>query len=225
MSSQFSKSPKLLKGALVAYDSQFPGSVPNTIVFQYNPEQLTRKIDTRASTPDPKNVGAVKEDVLREQGPPVENINLSIVLDATDQLEEPSKHPHVALSGLHPALSALELLLYPKTSQVLLRQDLSEAGSRIVCPPSTPLVLFVWGLHRVVPVKLTSFSVTEEAFDPRLNPTRAKVELGMRVLTYTELKESSIGYYAFMAYQAQKEVLARVNIASSAQEVMGMLPL
>ena len=129
MGSHFPNSPKLLKGALISFDSQFLGPVPNVIAFQYNPDQLTRQLTQRSAPPEPSNIGAAREDVLRVLGPPVENISLSIELDATDQLAEPGLHPQIVLHGLHPALAALELLLYPKTTQVLLNRTLARSGS------------------------------------------------------------------------------------------------
>jgi hypothetical protein len=225
MPSDFPRSPRLLKGALISYESQFLGPVPNVIAFQYNPVQLRRTLAQRASAPDPSNVGAAREDVQRVQGPPVETIDLTVELDATDQLEFPDLHPHTVHHGLHPALAALELLLYPPSGQVLLNQTLAQAGTAQICPEDLPLVLFVWGPSRALPVRLTSFSVTEEEFDQLLNPIRAKVELSMRVLSYMELRESSVGYTAYLATQAQKEVMARLNLASSAeQQILGLLP-
>lgn len=224
MPSDFPRSPKSLKGALVAYESQFLGPLPNVIVFQYNPAQLRRTLAHRAAAPEPSNVGAARGDVQRVQGPPVETINLTVELDAADQLGEPAIHPHVVAHGLQPALAALELLLYPPSAQVLLNRTLTQAGTAQLCPADVPLVLFVWGPSRVLPVRLTSFSVTEEAFDQNLNPIQAKVDLGMRVLTYAELQETSLGYYAYLASQAQKEVLARLNLVSSAERVIGLLP-
>src|SRR5215207_7087324 len=119
MPSDFPRSPKLLKGALVAYESQFLGPVPNVIVFQYNPDQLGRTLASRSEPPQPGNVGAAREDVLQLLGPPVETINLTVELDASDQLAEPEQHPQIVQHGLHPALAALELLLYPRSSQVI----------------------------------------------------------------------------------------------------------
>lgn len=224
MPSGFPRSPRLLKGALVAFQSQFLGPIPNVIVFQYNSEQISRSLTHRAAPPDPSNIGRAREDVLRVLGPPVETLNLSIALDATDQLAEPTLHPQVVQFGLQPALAALELLLYPDNAQVLLNRSLAQAGMVQICPADVPLVLLVWSAARVVPVRLTSFSITEEAFDPQLNPIRARVELGMQVLTYMELKESSVGYGAYLATQTQKEVLARLNLANSAEQLIGMLP-
>jgi hypothetical protein len=226
MSSEFPRSPKLLKGALVVFQSQKTGPPPSLIVFQYNPEQLSRSLAHRAAPPDPGSVGGAREDVFRVLGPPVETITLSVVLDATDQLEQPEQNAEVAISGLHPALAALELLLYPASTQVLLNRGLAQAGSAQICPADLPLTLLVWGKSRAVPVRLTSFSITEEAFDPALNPIQAKVDLGMRVLTYMELKEDTIGFGAYIAYQTQKEVLARlVRPGAAAGAIRGLIPL
>jgi hypothetical protein len=118
------------------------------------------------------------------------------------------------------------LLLYPPSTQVQLDRSLAQAGRVQVCPADLPLTLLVWGKSRVVPVRLTSFSITEEAFDPLLNPIQAKVALGMRVLTYMELNEDTVGFGAYIAYQAQKEALARqVRPGNSEGAVRGLIPL
>ncbi len=220
MPSEFPRSPKFLKGALVSFPSQFLGPVPNVIVFQYNPDQLSRTLSYRNPPPQPRNAGAAREDVHRVEGPPVETISLTIALDAADQLAEPAKHPHTVQLGLHPALAALEMLLYPPGTQQLP----GPATTIEVTRYDLPLTLFVWGKSRVVPVHLTTFSVTEQAFDQQLNPIRAKVELGMRVLTDMELLQTSLGRNVYLAYQTQKEVLARLNLVSSAEQVLGLLP-
>lgn len=214
--------PKILKGALVAFESQLPGPLPNIIVFQYNSEQLSRSLTQNRQSPEAGNIGAAKEDAHRVPGPPTETISLTVDLDAMDQLEEPQNNPVVAAFGLHPALAALELLLYPSISQINLKNTLALAGSVQICPADLPMVLFVWGPSRVVPVKLTNFSITEQAFDKMLNPILAKVELGLQVLTYNELKKSSIGYGVYMANQIQKEVFAGMNLISKAQELIGV---
>jgi|SRR5215211_7461331 len=224
MPSDFPRSPKLLKGALVAYQSQFLGPVPNVIVLQYNPDQLNRTLTNRSERSQTGSVGEAREDALQVLGPPIETTTITVVLEATDQLAEPTQNPQIVVHGLHPALAALELLLYPPSSQVLLNRTLARAGTAQIRPADVPMVLFVWGRSRVVPVRLTSFSVTEQAFDQALNPIRAEVQLGMRVLTYMELKESSLGYNAYLATQTQKEVLARLNLGSSAEQAIGTLP-
>ncbi|MGB7539422.1 MAG: hypothetical protein WBM17_12860 [Anaerolineales bacterium] len=210
MPSDFPRSPILLKGALVVYDSQTPGTRPRaTIPFQYNPEQLSRSLANRAAPREASNVGAAREDAMRVIGPPVETINLNITLDATDPLEDPDRNRAVAEHGLHPVLATLELLLYPATAMVDQIDRLAAQGEVQLSPADLPLVLLTWGESRVVPVMLTSFSVTEQAFDPKLNPIRAEVRLGMRVLTYMEFPKKSVARDAFLAYQRKKEELAK----------------
>jgi hypothetical protein len=225
MPSDFPRSPKFLKGALVSFPSHFLGPVPNVIVFQYNPEKLSRSLAHRSSPSEAgEERGGAVEDVHRVEGAPVETIDVTIELDAADQLAEVGRHPHVLAHGLHPALAALELLLYPSSSQKLKLDILRRGGSVQVTSYDLPLTLFVWGKSRVVPVHLTNFSITEQAFDQQLNPIRAEVQLGMRVLTDMELQESSLGRGAYTVYQTQKEVLARLNLLSSAEQITGLLP-
>jgi hypothetical protein len=225
MPSDFPRSPKLLKGALVVYASQTPGPPPKVIAFQYNAEQLSRSLATRAAPREASNVGAAREDVLRVLGPPTETINLSVELDAVDQLEEPARNRPVVEHGLHPVLATLELLLYPPTTRVQEIDRLANQGEVQICPADLPLTLLVWGKSRVVPVLLTSFSITEQAFDQMLNPIQAKVDLGMRVLTYMELQQTSVGFDIYLAYQRQKESLAGLyQLGAAERSVRGLLP-
>jgi hypothetical protein len=86
-----------------------------------------------------------------------------------------------------------------------------------IAPVLAPLALFVWSKSRIVPVKVTDFSITEEAFDPVLNPIRAKVSLGLRVMSIDDLSFSTKGGSLFMAYLQSKEKLAaRVQSTSLA---------
>lgn len=226
MASESSRSPKLLKGGLVVYPSQNPGPPPQVIIFQYNPEQLSRSLAMRAAPRDPSNVGSAREDVLRVEGPPVETINISVELDAADQLAEPAQNPITVQNGLHPVLATLEMLLYPTTEKAQLMASLAQQGQVQICPADVPLVLLAWGKSRVVPVLLTSFAITEQAFDPNLNPIQAKVDLGMRVLTYMELKQGTVGYMAFLAYQRKKEMLAgQYQPLGDTSRFLGLLPL
>ena len=202
-------SPQMMKGALVVYESQTPGPPPQIIVFQYNPDQLERKLENR--TPEKKRGANAKEDILRVGGPPKETITLSIQLNAADQLAEPARNQTLVDFGLLPALATLEMLLYPTTFQVLQNEALSTQGAAQIKPADLPLTLLVWGAARVVPVRIESFSVTEEAFDPDLNPIQAKVELSLSVLTYMELEKGSQGRDAYFAFQTNKELFAQMH--------------
>jgi hypothetical protein len=208
------------------FESATPGSpATRIIVFQYNPEQMTRSLAVRSAPPDATNVGEAREESHKVLGPPVETINLSVVLDAADQLEDPSRNADVLTRGLHPAVAALEMLLYPTTAQITLNRTLAQAGRAQICAAELPLTLLVWGASRIVPVRLTSFSVTEEAFDQTLNPVRVKVDLAMQVLTFLDLKETNLGYGVYLTYQTRKEALARIQqFTSGIQEIRGLLP-
>jgi hypothetical protein len=202
--------PRVVKGALLVYDSQAPGTTPSRqIVFQYNPDGLRRSFATRAPAKDATKSGASKESVLSVPGPPVETITLSIELDASDQLDDATRREAVNDDGLHGALASLELLLYPATALISQLQNQADQGAVQVKPADTPLVVLSWGRSRAVPVQLTTLNVAEELYDPLLNPIRAKVELGLKVLTYMEFTRESVGRDTFIAHQKRKEELAR----------------
>ena len=204
MPSEPTNRPRFLKGALVVYESQSPGPPPKVIVFQYNPEQMKRSLEKRAVESNGGGGSAPsKEDLLRAAGPPAESINLQIALDAADQLAEADRS--AVENGLFPVLSVLEMLLYPPTSRVQQIEAAAGQGEVQVSPADLPLVLLVWGQSRAVPVMLTSFAISEESFDVKLNPIRVKVDLAMKVLTYLELKKDTVGYDAYLSYQRRKE--------------------
>ncbi len=220
--------PRLLKAALAVYPTQTPGSQPSRVItFQYNPETVKRTLAHRAAPPPPQqggSTGSAKEDVLRVPGPPVETISLTVDLNAADQLDDPDANDDVARNGLHAALAMLELLMYPPTLTAQQIQQQADAGAVQVSPADLALVLLVWGKSRVVPVKLTTFSVSEEAFDTRLNPISAKVDLAMQVLTYVEFPDASIGRDAFISYQQSKENLAAAGAGGGAEWPGDLLP-
>jgi hypothetical protein len=217
MASDFPMSPKVLKGALVAYE--LPDLVPTVIVLQYNPEQLTRSLQARTAS------GGGRGDSQRTDGPPEETISLNVEIDAADQLERPAENSMVAAIGLHPALAALERLMYPSFPMVVANQVLSTLGSAVILGEPAPLALFVWGAARILPVRVNSVSITEQAFDTSLNPIQAKAELSLKVLTYRELDMTNPGYWVYMAAFAQKEAMAMLNLAQNAGSIKGMLPL
>jgi hypothetical protein len=220
MPSDFPRSPKLLKGALVVFETQLP--IPtNLIVFQYNPDTMTRSFQQAGGSGDPRNsAGDTQNTVL----PPIELFQLTVELDAADQLEAPGSNPLATAVGLHPTLAALELLISPPSTSLILGKALALLGSSIISPASVPLVLFVWGPVRVVPVRVSTVSIVEEAFDTLLNPIRAKVTLGLRALTLIELQKAGPPFDALgIVNLVAKEVLARSNIFNSVQQIGGSL--
>lgn len=205
----FPRSPRLIKGAIVGLDPVNP--LASVIVFQYNPDTMTRRLEARSTGGGDAND---RSEALRIEGAPKETITLSIEVDATDQLEV--ANPVAVLSGVSPTLAALEMLLYPKSAAVIANTALAQAGNIEVIPPEAPLTLFVWGPTRVLPVRVTGFSITEEAYDTLLNPIRAKVDLTLTVLSYVDLKITNPGHALFMVHQMTKEVMATTNVFNSA---------
>ena len=198
----FPGSPRLLKGGIVLIDPT-TSTVLRIITLQYNPDTLTRSLQIKALTE-----GGDRSDALRLTGPPVETIKLDAEIDATDQLEFPDQNQNTVQLGIHPQLAALETIIYPANSQIQANNRLASAGTLEIIPMESPLTLFIWSKNRVLPVRLTDFSITEEAFDPALNPIRAKVSLGMRVLSVNDLPFDHKGTSLFMSYHQQKESLA-----------------
>src|SRR5437016_11579150 len=192
--SGFPGSPRLIKGGIVLIDPN-TSAVVRTIPLQYNPDTLTRSLQIKALAE-----GGDRSDAMRLTGPPVETIKLDVELDATDQLEFPDQNPSATQFGIQPQLAALEIIVYPTSAQIQANNRLASAGTLEIIPMETPLTLFIWSKNRVLPVRLTDFSITEEAFDPMLNPIRAKVSLGMRVLSVNDLPFDHKGNSLFMAY-------------------------
>jgi hypothetical protein len=249
MSVGYSRSPKLLKGAIVQFSAPMIIPIPNVIIFQYNPETLSRTLepyqlpDSKATGPDkavPDAAGTTQPK------PPVEKFTLALQLDASDALEVPELHPAAVVTGVADRLAALEMLLYAADSggpgfslSISIGASLGgdaaaqvggsvAAQSEPVPKAKAPTVLFVWGPGRIVPVRISSFSVEEQLTNPMLYPLRAKVSLGMQVLTDLDfpnpdtIEKLAIACYKFT--MTQKRVLALANVANSVESILGMLP-
>lgn len=205
----FPGSPRLLKGGIVLLNAD-TGAVQRIIVLQYNPNKLSRTLQAQTL-----GAGAGRAQALRLKGPPVETYRLEADIDAADQLEFPEQNEAVRTHGIAPQLAALEMILYPASGQLLANNVLAAAGTLEIAPLEAALTLFVWSKNRVMPVKLTDYSVTEEAFDPNLNPLRAKVTLGLRVLNVNDLGFDHRGGHLYLTYQQRLESLAGLSPAGA----------
>ncbi len=202
----FPNSPKLARGGLVLLDPA-TGLLLKVVTFQYNPDTLTRTLAPQGIGPEPGD----RLEALRLKGPPIETIKLEAEIDATDALETPTAtaaDQTVATVGLLAYLASLELIITPPTSQLLTDDALAQAGMIEIAPVEAPLTVFAWGRNRVAPVRLTDYSVTEHAFDTSLNPTRATVNLTLRVLTVYDLGFAVPGGLLYLLHQQAKERLA-----------------
>lgn len=179
-------------------------AVQRIISLQYNPDTLSRTLQVQGVGTE----GGDRSEALRLKGPPIETIKLDAEIDVTDQLEFPGENSDAAQLGIHPQLAALEMIIYPRSSQLLDNYSRERSGSLEIAPMESPLTLFIWSENRILPVRITELSITEEFFDPSLNPIRAKVSLGMRVLSVNDLGFEHKGGTLYMAYHQQKESFA-----------------
>lgn len=204
----FPASPRLLKAGLVLLDP-VSNRVLRVIALQYNPEQLSRSLTVQGV-----QEGGERGQALRIIGPPQETYTLEAVIDAADQMEESRAQATVRRYGILPQLAALETLLYPPSRRLERNNILASLGTLEIVPVEAPLAVFVWSRHRVLPVRVTEFSVTEEAFDPDLNPIRAKVNLGLRVLTVNDLGFDHRGGNLYLDSHKRLERLASLSRGS-----------
>lgn len=232
------RSPKLLKGALIEFSKRFLYSVPNVIVFQYNPETMTRKLEAwYAGGGDNKQGG--DEPVNAQPHDPPETFDLTLEFDAADELENPLTKAVAIVSGVSRRIAALEMLLYPEedargllvsaVQSVSAKMNNTVSFAKPVPRSKVPDLLFCWGPGRIVPVKLTGFSVEEQAYSPQLSPLRAKATVGMKILQPRNLpcskeQSSELLKTSYKIYTTTKKSLAAANILSqSADEVESII--
>ena len=211
MTTTRARGPQVLKGALVTTSQTNP--TPQVIAFQYNPATLRRNLQ-------PQIVGGEENDrsqAVRFTGAPVQILTVDVDFDAADALND--NNSTAIQYGIYPQLSALELLVYPSLTQIQQNQTLLASGTLEVAPLTAPSTLFVWGSHRVLPVRLNSYSISEELFDARLNPIGVTVTLEMRVLNYSDLTSSNSEYGQFLAYQRSLVNASQSAISTSTQSL------
>jgi hypothetical protein len=239
----------VLKGALISFSALGAAadmtSSPNVIVFQFNPETISHdwtEATTGASGTDPR----MNFSPLATSGVPSERFSFTLILDSDEQIADTRLDPIPVglanLYGVYAQLSALEMLQFPVTSAAsALVGQVSAAASaaglgQSACQSTSvpisevPVVLFVWGPQRIVPVRVTGLSVKETLYDVLLNPTHAEVEVSLTVLTPDELAAASgpMSKIASMAYsynQGLRQARAVDNLAQSAANILGMLPI
>lgn len=240
----------LLKGALVSFSPTFlPIPIPNIIIFQYNPETMTHTWTQPEAAPAAASSGTQAPSTnnpLAVQGMPGESFSFTVAVDANDEIADGSA-PTAAIaevSGVYSRLAAIEMLLYPtapsgggllgavSAAAASLTSDASSGPTTQVPASAMPVVLFIWGPGRIVPVRVTGLTINEKLYNGTLSPTHAEAQLALRVLTPTELawagkSEDPMATLASMAYtytQALREALALANLANAAESIIGMIP-
>jgi hypothetical protein len=198
--------PKPIRSGIVVVDPE-RGTPLRVIVLQFNPDTLERSVAPQAAGEGGEAGGGGagsgdRNEALRLKGPAEEQWKFTAEIDSTDQLEIP------APNGIHPQLAALEMLVQPTTAQLREQSRLAQRGSIEISPIEMPLTLFTWGTKRIMPVRLTELSINESMFDVNLNPIRASLSMGMKVLSVTDLPTGHPGANLYLAHLAQKERLA-----------------
>ncbi len=231
MPTGYTRSPKLLKGAIIRLGEGFLGPIPNIIVFQYNPEKLTTQFLAAAS----REEGAPREATVTTGEPydPQETYTVVIEMDATDHLESPGSHPVTVVSGIADRIAALQMLVYPEEEDVLgfLRAVPGLSNERVP-RRRVPVTLFIWGPGRILPVRITRFSLEEQAFSPTLFPLRATLTLELKVLKPESFPardsdrtlSEDLAVVSYKYTKGLREVLARANLINSAESILAMLP-
>ncbi|MFF5006817.1 hypothetical protein ACFY3G_28815 [Streptomyces phaeochromogenes] len=198
--------PKPIRSGIVVVDPD-RGTPQRIIVLQFNPDTLERSLSPQSAGGSGDSGGGGsgtgdRNEALRLKGPAQETWKFTAEIDATDQFEV------AAPDGIHPQLATLEMLVQPTTQQIRDASRLSQKGTIEISPIEMPLTLFTWGSKRVMPVRLTELSINESAFDVNLNPIRASLGIGLKVLTVSDLPAGHRGADLYMAHLAQKERLA-----------------
>jgi hypothetical protein len=236
---------QFIKGALIEFMQTFLVPLPNVIVFQFNPETMTHTWTQPA--PDTQARQGEQSNPLAVKGVPGESFSFNLVMDSDDVIARGSAVVAglASASGLYTRLAALEMLQYPvpaPTGGLLgtVSASIGSSGlslgsgggaevSTTVPKAQLPTVLFVWGLGRIVPVRVRSLTITEKLYDALLNPTHAEAQIGLEVLTPDELNAvtgplADIAKVAYGYSQGLRQVLAAANLANAADSILGMLP-
>ncbi|NUK07381.1 hypothetical protein HRW23_08145 [Streptomyces lunaelactis] len=198
--------PKPIRSGIVVVDPE-RGTPQRIIVLQFNPDTLERSLAPQAAGGSGDSggggSGGDRNEALRLKGPAQETWKFTAEIDATDQFDV------AAPDGIHPELATLEMLVHPTSAQLREASRLTKKGTIEISPIEMPLTLFTWGSKRVMPVRLTELSINESAFDVNLNPIRASLGIGMKVLSVSDLPAGHRGADLYLAHLAQKERLAR----------------
>ncbi|MER8069268.1 hypothetical protein ABTZ59_13370 [Streptomyces sp. NPDC094034] len=203
--------PKPIRSGIVIVDPE-RGTPQRIIVLQFNPDTLERSVAPQAaggsgdSGGGGSGSGGDRNEALRLKGPAQETWKFTAEIDATDQFEV------AAPDGIHPQLAVLEMLVQPTTEKLRAASQLAKNGTIEISPIEMPLTLFTWGSKRVMPVRLTELSINESAFDVNLNPIRASLSIGLKVLTVSDLPAGHRGAELYLAHLAQKERLAAAAV-------------
>lgn len=220
----------LMRGALIEYGTDFLGPIPNVVIFQFNPESLTRAIQI-----PPRPVGAMSRETNAAGMPPVEKFTLKAQFTAVDQLN--GGNTLARTLGIGPQLAAIEKMARPSGKLMgLLGAAVDAIGDALgiggdksdatqpIPREKYPQILFIWGLTRILPVVIESLSITEQQYDSLLNPVQAEVSIGLAVSPPGSCSTDVVGKGAMEYSGLAKEAMAIVNLANTIPLAVDLIP-
>ena len=214
----------LMRGALIEYGSDFMGPIPNVVIFQFNPETLSRTVQI-----PPRPASAIARETTQAGEPSVEKITLKASFSAADEF---GKNKALArLFGVGTRLAALEKMVYPSNELLAaigkalgLGGDTGKPGRRAIPRQKMPRILFIWGPYKILPVVLESMSITEQQYDFLLNPIQAEVSITMAVNAIDKCTDDPVGKGALTYSNMAKDAQAMANLANTAEQAIELIP-
>lgn len=220
-----------LRGAFIAYD---PGAYPDqekrrVIPFRINPESLSRTVAVQSGQGGggvegaaPRVAGGSTPEATPDasSGSLKESFSVQIRLDFADRNEAVTNMDEEY--GIAPEIAAIEDLLYPAETE----SETASDGTEPVRPARPrPVVLFVWGRKRVLPVRIASLKINESVYNNHLNPVRAEIEASLEVLGEAEARNETAVRTALDHTDGGRRELARMYYKNTASQGTNILPL
>jgi hypothetical protein len=221
----------LLRGAFIEYGTDLIGPIPNVVIFQFNPEALSRSfvVPPRPNAANDREQSQAGETVF-------EKISLRAHFSAADALEEDKFLARTF--GIGPQLAALEKMVIPGGKIAgLIGAALDAVGDALGLgggedPPTQPIprqafprILFIWGLTRIQPVKIESMRINEVEYDNLLNPIRAEVDIEVSVIKVDDCSDDWLAQGAQTYTELAKEAQAIANLANTAEQIVELIPI
>ncbi|MDH5344661.1 MAG: hypothetical protein OEW59_02775 [Gammaproteobacteria bacterium] len=221
----------LLRGALIEYGTDLIGPIPNVVIFQFNPESLSRSLEIPQ-----RPTGATRRETTQAGEKTFEKITFKAHFSAANMLDEDKAL--AKMFGIGPQLCALEKMVLPSAKIAgLIGEALDAVGNALGLgggddAPAQPIprekyphILFIWGLTRVLPVTIDSMTIAELEYDAMLNPLRAEVDLQLSVIAIDQCSDDVLGKGALEYTTIAKEAQAIANLANTAEQIVELIPL
>lgn len=220
---------RFLRGALIEYGSDFLAPISNIVVFQFNPESLTRSIQVPA-----RNTTVTARETSQAGEPPVERVTISAAFSASDALND--NNDLARQFGVGPQLAALEKMVYPASTNTgligaaidaigdAIAGALGDGATQPIPREPQPRILFIWGRTRALPVIIESMTITEQQYDYQLNPVEAQVSIGLAVVPPSQCSDDVIGKGALEFTNLNKDSQASKNNANTVSLAADLIP-